>query len=57
MRAPAFPGFPLALAQAPGYDADIVAFDADGQVVRTWTRGALAYERERVAERAVAKRI
>jgi N-acetylglucosamine-6-phosphate deacetylase len=37
---------------APGYDADIVALDADGCVVRTWTRGALAFEREAVAESA-----
>lgn len=37
---------------APGYDADIVALDAHGQVTRTWTRGVLAYVRERVAEGA-----
>lgn len=37
---------------APGYDADIVALDADGYVARTWTRGALAFEREVVAESA-----
>ncbi|HEU5349390.1 MAG TPA: amidohydrolase family protein, partial [Ktedonobacterales bacterium] len=28
---------------APHYDADIVALDAEGRVVRTWTRGTLAY--------------
>jgi N-acetylglucosamine-6-phosphate deacetylase len=37
---------------APGYDADIVALDAHGQVTRTWTRGTLAFARERVAEDA-----
>ena len=37
---------------APGYDADLIALDADGQVTRTWTRGALAYAREPVAEGA-----
>jgi N-acetylglucosamine-6-phosphate deacetylase len=37
---------------APSYDADIVALDAAGQVVRTWTRGALAYAREAVVEGA-----
>lgn len=37
---------------APGYDADIVALDAAGQVMRTWTRGTLAFAREPVAERA-----
>ena len=37
---------------APGYDADIVALDTHGQVTRTWTRGTLAFARERVAEGA-----
>ena len=28
---------------APDYDADIVALDAEGCVIRTWTRGTLAF--------------
>lgn len=35
---------------APDYDADIVAFDAEGQVIRTWTRGTLAYSRDSVEQ-------
>lgn len=30
---------------APGADADVVALDSDGTVLRVWTRGHLAYER------------
>ncbi|HEU0026356.1 MAG TPA: N-acetylglucosamine-6-phosphate deacetylase [Ktedonobacterales bacterium] len=36
---------------APGYDADIVALDVDGRVLRTWTRGTLAYSAEPALER------
>lgn len=36
---------------APGYDADIVALDAQGHLLRTWTRGALAYSAESAMER------
>ncbi|HEU4782488.1 MAG TPA: N-acetylglucosamine-6-phosphate deacetylase [Ktedonobacterales bacterium] len=35
---------------APGYDADIVALDVDGRVLRAWTRGTLAYSREHAIE-------
>jgi N-acetylglucosamine-6-phosphate deacetylase len=35
---------------APHFDADIVALDAQGRVVRAWTRGMLAYSVEHAAE-------
>lgn len=35
---------------APHFDADIVALDAQGRVVRAWTRGMLAYSVEHAVE-------
>ncbi|HEU4785193.1 MAG TPA: amidohydrolase family protein, partial [Ktedonobacterales bacterium] len=35
---------------APGYDADIVALDVAGRVLRAWTRGTLAYSRASAIE-------